>query len=119
MPKREERSESLSFRLKPRYLTKLETRATRDGISLPQEAKRTLEATLDDRDEELMLMRVELSELRAEVEELRAGIKDPLAALIFGISKLTGEHLTIEQARSLIENAFSRPGRGAANAHYQ
>lgn len=116
MPKKStEQTETLSFRTGARYLAKLETRAARDGISIHKQAQKVLEATLDERDDELQLMRVQLSEVQEEMEAMREGMKLTLTGIVQGISKLTGENLSLEDANQFIENAFRQTGRGAAN----
>jgi hypothetical protein len=122
MPKAKEKTETISFRTSGRYLTKLENRAAQDGISIHKEAQKVLEATLDGREDELQLMRVELAEVREQLESvrqegelLREGIKPALIGIVHGISKLTGENLTLEDAHQFIENAFRQMERGAAD----
>lgn len=122
MPKAKEQSETLSFRTKARYLSKLDTRAARDGISIHKQAQKVLEAALDEREDELHLARVELSELRQEVEGLRQeveflreGMKPALIGIVHSLSKLTGENITLDEAQQFIENSFRLPERGVAN----
>lgn len=95
----------VGFRLKARHFDKLTTRATRVGVSRHQQAQAIVEAALDEREEELMLARVELADLRAEVEAMRSGLTRILTGLVASSS---GEKLSLEEARSFVKQAFAR-----------
>jgi hypothetical protein len=102
-------SQIVSFRLSAQHLEKLTLRAHRAGTSHHQQAQTIVEAALDGREEEMMLMRVELSDLRAEVEAMRAGLVKILTGLVVSSSN---EKMPLEAARSLVKDAFARKGAG-------
>jgi hypothetical protein len=99
----------VGFRLSARHLEKLSTRARRANTSHHQQAQAIVEAALDEREEETMLMRVELADLRAEVEAIRAGLVKILTGVVMNSSN---EEMSLEAARSYVEKAFARKGAG-------
>jgi hypothetical protein len=99
----------VGFRLSARHLEKLTLRANRAGTSHHRQAQTIVEAALDGREEEMMLMRVELADLRAEVEAMRAGLVKILTGLVVSSSN---EKMPLEAARSLVKEAFARKGAG-------
>src|SRR5262249_5347271 len=106
--KKKEGSETVGFRLSARHLEKLTVRANRAGISHHQQAQAIVEAALDEREEETMLMRVELADLRAEVEAMRTGLMKILAGLL---ARSGDERMPLDAARSYVKEAFARQGR--------
>ena len=99
----------VGFRLSAQHLEKLSVRANRAGISHHQQAQAIVEAALDEREEETMLMRVELADLRAEVEVMRAGLMKVLAGLL---ASSRDEKMPVDVARSFVKEAFARKGAG-------
>jgi hypothetical protein len=100
-------SENVSFRLSGRHQTKLKQYATRTGFSRHQQAQKMVEAALDGREEELMLMRVEVADLRAEVEAMRGGLAKILTGLVASSSS---GRMPLEEARNFVKQAFARKG---------
>jgi hypothetical protein len=97
----------VGFRLSARHLEKLTVRANRAGTSHHRQAQAIVEAALDEREEETMLMRVELADLRAEVEAIRAGLVKILTGLL---ASSRDERMPLDAARSFVKEAFARKG---------
>jgi hypothetical protein len=64
---------------------------------------------LDDRDQEMMFLRHEVTELRAELEAIKGGLVAILATIMRSTSKGT---LTSAQADFLVQKAFERKDGG-------
>lgn len=104
-----EESGNVSFRLSAKHINKLTARADRAGISRHQQAQAIVEAALDGREEEVMLLRVEVADLRAEAEATRAGLAKILTGLV--ASAASGK-MPLNEARAFVKEAFARKGAG-------
>jgi hypothetical protein len=103
----------VSFRLGVRHRGKLNQRAGRAGINRHQQAKKIVEAALDEREEEARLTRIELADLRAEVEAMRAGLIKILTGLVATWTDEASsreQKMSLDSARSFVQSAFRKGG---------
>jgi hypothetical protein len=100
-----EKSSMVGFKLKGRYFQKLTARADRAGTSHHAQAQKIVESVLDEREEEVLLMRAELDNLRAEVEAIRSGLVTMFTKIV---TRGSTETATVEKARAEIERVFAR-----------
>jgi len=101
----DEKGGMVGFKLKGKHFKKLEARATRAGISRHLQAQAMIESVLEDRDEEMVFLKYEVSELRAEVEAIKAGLIAIFSKLM---ARGSTEKSVLEKARSEVERAFAR-----------
>jgi hypothetical protein len=98
----------IGFRLGAKHFKKLAGRASRAGTSHHHQAQIIVESALDDREEEALLMRVELDDLRAEVEAIRGGLVTMFTRIM---TRGSAETATVEKARAEIERIFARSNK--------
>jgi hypothetical protein len=107
---KKEQGGMVTFRLKGPHFKKLDAWATRAGTpSHHLHAQAIVESVLDDRDQEMMFLRHEVTELRAELEAIKGGLVAILATIMRSTSKGT---LTSAQADFLVQKAFERKDGG-------
>jgi hypothetical protein len=99
----------VGFRLSAEHIERLSARAARTGTSHHLQAQAIVEAALDEREEETMLMRVELADLRAEVAAMRAGLVKILTGIV---ANSKGGTMALEESRLFVKEAFDRKEAG-------
>ena len=100
---------TIGYRLDDERLAKLETLASKEGVSVHEKAKQMMIATLDERDAKEERQELALAEVQSSVEEMRDrsdcmefGIKETFVALF---QRLGAASET--EARAFIELVFS------------
>lgn len=79
---KKETSSTVSFRLDPHYIGRLQSKAEKQGVSIHELARRTIVDDLDDRKGEELLAKVEsLKQETAKIKDLEKAISDLRADL--------------------------------------